>query len=166
MKMTNTKQEKENAIVVAVCTKKGDALTRKLDEIVRLSESAGLNVVQEFYQIIKDFNKATVLGSGKVKEIKDYINTCEAEIDVVIIDYPLSGSQMKNLRKEFGVKVLDRIGLIIDIFASRAQSREAKLQVKLAQDYYILPKLSEFQGTSGRFGSAGVGMRGPGETKL
>lgn len=166
MKMTNTKQEKENAIVVAVCTKKGDALTRKLDEIVRLSESAGLDVVQEFYQIIKDFNKATVLGSGKVKEIKDYINTCEAEIDVVIIDYPLSGSQMKNLRKEFGVKVLDRIGLIIDIFASRAQSREAKLQVKLAQDYYILPKLSEFQGTSGRFGSAGVGMRGPGETKL
>lgn len=167
--MTNivsTQKEQENAIVVAVCTKKGDAIKRKLDEITRLSISAGLNVVKDFYQIIKDFNKATVLGSGKVKEIKDYINNCEEIIDVVIVDYALSGSQMKNLSKEFGVKVLDRIGLIIDIFASRAKSREAKLQVKLAQDLYILPRLADIQGTSGRFGSGGVGMRGPGETKL
>lgn len=164
--MNDTKILQENAIVVAVCTKKGDALNRKLDEIKRLSFSAGLNVVKEFYQIIKDFNKATVLGKGKVEEIKNYISSCSEIIDVVIVDYALSGSQMKNLSKEFNVKVIDRVGLIIDIFARGAKSREAKLQVKLAQDLYLLPRLSQMQGTSGRFGSAGVGMRGPGESKL
>ncbi len=164
--MLENKIDKENAIVVAVCTKKGDALKRKIDEISRLAFSADLNVVKDFYQIVKDFNKATVLGSGKVKEIKEYIDTCEEIIDVVIVDYALTGSQMKNLSKEFNVKVIDRVGLIIDIFARGAKSREAKLQVKLAQDLYLLPRLSEFQGTSGRYGSAGVGMRGPGETKL
>ena len=162
----STQQPQENAVVIAVCTKKGDALNRKIDEITRLSVSAGLNIVKSFYQIIRDFNKATVLGSGKVKEIKDFIDNCEEIIGVVIIDYPLSGSQMNNLSKEFKVKVIDRVGLIIDIFARRAKSREAKLQIKLAQDLYILPRLSQMQGTSGRFGSAGVGMRGPGESKL
>lgn len=166
MKLEKTENLQENAIVVAVCTKKGDGVKRKLDEIKRLSFSAGLNVVKDFYQIIKDFNKATVLGSGKVEEIKNYISTCDEIIDVVIIDYALSGSQMKNLSKELNVKVIDRVGLIIDIFARGAKSREAKLQVKLAQDLYILPRLSQMQGTSGRFGSAGVGMRGPGESKL
>ena len=104
MKMKDTKICKENAIIIAVCTKKGDALRRKLDEITRLSISAGLNVVKDFYQIIKDFNKATVLGSGKVKEIKDYISNCDEIIDVVIIDYPLSGSQMKIYQKNLGLK--------------------------------------------------------------
>ena len=158
--------QQENAIVVAVCTKKSDNIERKLDEIKRLSFSAGLNVVDCFYQIIKDYNKSTVIGSGKVKEIREYIDTCEEIIDVVIVDYALTGSQMKNLSNEFGVKVIDRVGLIIDIFARGARSREAKLQVKLAQDLYLLPRLSQMQGTSGRYGSAGVGMRGPGETKL
>ncbi len=164
--MKDILNEKENAVVVAVCTTKGEAIKRKLDEISRLSYSADLNVVKEFCQIIKDFNKATVLGSGKVKEIRQYIENCDEIIDVVIVDYPLSGSQMNNLSKEFKVKVIDRVGLIIDIFAKGAKSREAKLQVKLAQDLYILPRLAQFQGTSGRFGSAGVGMRGPGESKL
>lgn len=158
--------QQENAIIVAVCTKKTDNIERKTDEIKRLSFSAGLNVVGQFYQIIKDYNKSTVIGSGKVAEIKEYINSCPEIIDVVIVDYPLSGSQMKNLSNEFGVKVLDRVGLIIDIFARGARSKEAKLQVKLAQDLYVLPRLSQMQGTSGRYGSAGVGMRGPGETKL
>jgi len=158
--------QQENAIVVAVCVKKSDNIERKLDEIKRLSFSAGLNVVKDFYQIIKDYNKGTVIGSGKVKEIKEYIENCEEIIDVVIVDYPLSGSQMKNLSNEFGVKVIDRVGLIIDIFARGAKSREAKLQVKLAQNLYLLPRLAQMQGTSGRYGSAGVGMRGPGETKL
>ncbi|MBP3345048.1 MAG: GTPase HflX [Clostridia bacterium] len=158
--------EQENAIVVVVCSKKGDNIERKTEEINRLSFSANLNVVENFYQIIKDFNKGTVIGKGKIEEIKKYINDCEEIIDVVIVDYPLSGSQMKNLSDEFGVKVLDRVGLIIDIFAAGAKSREARLQVKLAQDLYVLPRLSQMQGSSGRFGSAGVGMRGPGETKL
>ncbi len=164
--MNNTVLEKENAIIVVVSVKKDDNLDRKYAEIKRLCYSADLNVVDNFQQKIKEFNKRTVIGSGKVEEIKNYISSCSEIIDVVVVDYPLSGSQMKNLADEFGVKVIDRVGLIIDIFAKGAKSREAKLQVKLAQDLYVLPRLSQMQGTSGRFGSAGVGMRGPGETKL
>ena len=165
-KLFDLKQEKENAIVIVVCSKKGDNIERKTEEINRLSFSANLNVVQNFYQIVKDFNKGTVIGSGKIEEIKNYIDSCQEVIDVVIVDYPLSGSQMKNLSDQFKVKVIDRVGLIIDIFAGGAKSKEARLQVKLAQDLYVLPRLSQLQGTSGRFGGAGVGMRGPGETKL
>ena len=165
-KLIETKKVLENALVVVVLTKAGESKERKLDEINRLCFSAGLNVVENFYQIIRDFNKATVIGSGKVKEIEDYIKNSEEKIDVVIVDYPLSGSQMKNLADVFGIKVIDRVGLIIDIFARGAMSREAKLQVKLAQDKYLLPRLSGISGRGGRFGSGGVGMRGPGETKL
>lgn len=164
--MKETKLNIENSVVIVVCTKKEDNADRKKEEINRLAFSSGVNVVKNFYQIVKDFNKATVIGKGKVEEIKNYIRSADEIIDVVIVDYPLSGSQMKNLADIFGVKVLDRVGLIIDIFAKGAKSREAKLQVKLAQDRYVLPRLSQMQGTSGRFGSAGVGMRGPGETKL
>ena len=164
-KMIENQIEKENAVVIVVCAKKGDNIERKTDEINRLSFSANLNVVTNFYQVIKDFNKGTVIGSGKIKEIREYIETCEEVIDVVIVDYPLSGSQMKNLSDEFGVKVIDRVGLIIDIFAGGAKTKEARLQVKLAQDIYLLPRLAQMQGSSGRYGG-GVGMRGPGETKL
>ena len=164
--MQNKVLEKENAVVIVVSTKKEDNIDRKTNEINRLCYSANLNVVKNFQQKIKDFTKKTVIGSGKVEEIKTFINDCSEVIDVVIVDYPLTGSQMKNLSDEFKTKVIDRVGLIIDIFALGAKTREAKLQVKLAQDLYILPRLSQIQGTSGRFGSAGVGMRGPGETKL
>ncbi len=164
--MKNNIVEKENAVVIVVAVKKEDNIERKKEEINRLCYSADLNVVDNFYQKVKDFNKRTVIGSGKVDEIKEYIASCDEIIDVVIVDYPLTGSQMKNLADEFKTKVIDRVGLIIDIFARGAKSREAKLQVKLAQDLYLLPRLSQMQGTSGRFGSAGVGMRGPGETKL
>ena len=160
------KIERENAVIIIVCDKKEDNIERKTGEIERLCYSAGLNVIKDFYQNVKEFNRRTVIGSGKVEEIKNYINDCEEIVDVVIVDYQLSGSQMKNLADEFKTKVLDRVGLIIDIFAKGAKSREARLQVKLAQDKYILPRLSQMQGTSGRFGSGGVGMRGPGETKL
>ena len=165
-KTYTTEEVKENCVVVVVCSKKSDDKDRKLGEIVRLAESAELNVLGSFSQNIKEFNKATVIGSGKLNEIKDYINGCAEVVDVVIVDYALTGSQMKNISNILGVRVVDRVGLIIDIFALGAQSSEAKLQVKLAQDKYILPRLSEIQGSSGRFGSAGVGMRGPGETKL
>lgn len=164
--MHSTEEIKENCIIIAVSTKKEDDISRKLDETTRLATTAGLNVVKCFYQVIKDFNKATVLGKGKLEEIGEYIENCEEVIDVAIVDYALSGSQMKNLTNVWGVKIVDRVGLIIDIFAKGAMSREARLQVKLAQDKYILPRLSEIAGTSGRFGGAGVGMRGPGETKL
>lgn len=164
--MQSTQKEKENCILITVCTKKSDNRERKLGEITRLAETCELNTLASFSQNIKDFNKATVIGSGKIEEIKNYIDSCEEIVDVAIVDYALTGSQMKNISKALGVRVVDRVGLIIDIFARGAQSHEAKLQVKLAQDRYLLPRLSEIQGTSGRFGSGGVGMRGPGETKL
>ncbi len=160
------KQLQENAITVVVCSKKSDNKRRKIDEIEKLSTTAGLKVVDNFFQNIKEFNRSTVIGSGKVEEIKNYISSSEIQINVVVVDYPLTGSQVKNLEDALGVKVIDRVGLIIDIFAQGAQSREAKLQVKLAQDLYLLPRLSQMQGSSGRFGGVGVGMRGPGESKL
>lgn len=165
-KTYSTEEIKENCIVIVICAKKSDDKDRKLGEIVRLAHTAGLNVLDSFSQNIKEFNKSTVIGSGKIQEIKAYIDDSENKIDVAIVDFALTGSQMKNISNALGVRVVDRVGLIIDIFALGAQSAEAKLQVKLAQDKYILPRLSELQGSSGRFGSAGVGMRGPGETKL
>ena len=93
--------QKENAVVITVCAKKGDSLKRKTDEINRLCFSAELNVVKNFYQVVKDFNKATVIGKGKIDEINDFIENTEEIIDVVIVDYNLSGSQAKNLSNEF-----------------------------------------------------------------
>ena len=165
-KLYENKKETQSCVTIVVCTKKSDNKERKLGEINRLAQSSGLNVVTSFSQNIKDFSRATVLGSGKLQEIKREIEALEEEISLVIVDYPLTGSQMKNISDALGFRVLDRVGLIIDIFASRAQSSEAKLQVKYAQDRYLLPRLKEYQGTSGRYGGAGVGMRGPGETKL
>lgn len=164
--MFENKKIKENALLVVVCSKKTDNKERKTDEISRLASTAGLNIMGSFYQNIKEFNRSTVIGKGKVDEIKNFIKNSEDAINVVVVDFPLSGSQVKNLEDEFCVKVIDRVGLIIDIFAQGAQSREAKLQVKLAQNLYLLPRLNQMQGSSGRFGGVGVGMRGPGESKL
>ncbi len=164
-KMFSTEKERENCVVIVICTKKDDDRQRKTDEIIRLAQSTDLNVLASFSQNVNMFTKATVMGSGKLEEIKKYIDECEEVVDLAIVDYALSGSQMKNISKALGVRVVDRVGLIIDIFARGAKSSEAKLQVKLAQDKYLLPRLADISGTSGRFGG-GVGMRGPGETKL
>ena len=161
-----TQKEKDKCIVVAVCLNKNDDRERKLDEITKLAESTDLEVVNSFSQTIKDFNKATVLGKGKIEEINSYIEKCEEEISLVVVDYPLTASQTRNISDALKTRVIDRVGLIIDIFALRAQSAEAKLQVKYAQDRYLLPRLAEVKGSSGRYGGSAVGMRGPGETKL
>ena len=113
----STQEERENCIVIVVCSKKSDDKQRKLDEIVRLAESTELNVLASFSQNIKDFNKSTVIGSGKLDEIKGFIDSSEQQIDVAIVDYALTGSQMKNISNALGVRVVDRVGLIIDIFA-------------------------------------------------
>lgn len=159
-----TKQEKDKCIVVVVCENAKVNKDRKLDEITRLAESTDLEVIASFSQNIREFNRSTIIGSGKVEEIKGFID--ENEVDIVIVDYNLTGSQARNLSNAFGVRVLDRIGLILDIFAKRAQSAEAKIQVKLAQSKYLLPRLSEMRESSNRYGGGTVGMRGPGETKL
>ncbi len=160
----STAEKKQTAIVIVIVTKKCESMARKLDEIVRLAEATDLQVVGSFTQNVKDFNKSTVIGSGKVQEIVEFLES--NPVDLAIVDYKLTGSQISNLSNAFSTRVIDRVGLILDIFAKRAKTNEAKLQVKLAQNIYLLPKLRDVKETSNKYGGAGVGMRGPGETKL
>lgn len=133
-------------------------------EICRLCVSAGMQVEKVFTQKTDAFNRRTIMGSGKVEEIKEFLK--ENPCDCLVVDFKMTGSQIRNLSDELQIKVLDRILLIIDIFALNAKSSEGKIEVKLAQDRYLLTRLSSMQGSSGRFGGKGAGMRGPGETKL
>ena len=135
-----------------------------LGELERLAETAGVEVLGSAHQLVREVTPATLIGEGKVEEIRQKVE--ELGVNLVIFDSELSGSQVKNLSDIFNVRVIDRITLILDIFAGRAMSNEGKLQVELAQLKYNLPRLSAISGSSGRFGSGGVGMRGPGETKL
>lgn len=159
-----TKQESENAYLVGVSLSNKDDIEISLKELKSLCETAGLNVVGHTFQYIRQITPSTLIGSGKVEDIKKEVENNNA--NVVVVDYELSGSQVRNLTDCLNVKVIDRITLILDIFAQRATSNEGKLQVELAQLKYNLPRLAGISGTSGRFGGSGVGMRGPGETKL
>lgn len=162
-KLTSTEKVQEKAFLVGYSFKKATNFKEELLELKRLAESAGLDVVGQDAQVVKTITPGTLFGTGKVEEIAEKVQ--ETGADVVIVDANLSGSQSRNLSNIFGVKVIDRMGLILDIFALRAVSAEGKLQVELAQLKYSLPRLSSLQNTDGRFGG-GVGMRGPGETKL
>lgn len=162
-KLLSTEKAKEKAFLVGYSFKKATDFKEELLELKRLAESANLEVVGQDAQIVKVVTPGTLFGSGKVDEIAEKVQASGA--DVVIVDANLSGSQSRNLSNIFGVKVIDRMGLILDIFALRAVSAEGKLQVELAQLKYSLPRLASLQNTDGRFGG-GVGMRGPGETKL
>lgn len=159
-----TKTEQERAVLVGVIYSNKEDVTSQLKELERLAETANVAVVGKAYQLIRQVTPATLIGEGKVEEVKQLVEQTGANL--VIFDAELSGSQAKNLSEIFNVKVIDRITLILDIFAQRAISNEGKLQVELAQLKYNLPRLASIAGTSGRFGSGGVGMRGPGETKL
>lgn len=159
-----TKKEIENAYLVGVIFSNKEDVEVSLKELKSLSETAGLNVIGQNYQLVRQVTPATLIGSGKLEEIKTELESLN--VNVVVFDYELTGSQARNLSDYLNVKVIDRITLILDIFAQRAISNEGKLQVELAQLKYNLPRLAGISGTSGRFGGAGVGMRGPGETKL
>ena len=159
----STEKIKEQAILVGVIYSNKQDVKAELKELERLAETAGVQVLATAHQLIREVNPATLIGEGKVEEVKTLIE--ENNANLVIVDAELSGSQCKNLSDIFEVKVIDRITLILDIFAARAISNEGKLQVQLAQLKYNLPRLAQIKGTSGRFGG-GVGMRGPGETKL
>jgi len=163
--LKDTSQQQEKAIIVGVVFNKGQYdFENSLNELTSLCETAHLLVVGSTSQNIKEQNPATLLGSGKVNEIKEMVAQLNA--DVVVVDCELTGSQINNITQIVNTKVIDRSMLILDIFASRATTNEGRLQVKLAQLKYTLPRISSISNTSGRFGSAGVGMRGPGETKL
>jgi len=134
-----------------------------LDELALLADTAGLDVVARLQQQLKRLSAATRIGSGKTTELKELV--VGSRIDVVIFDDPLTPAQRRNLEKLLEIKVLDRSQLILDIFASRAQTRAGKLQVELAQLQYMLPRLTRAWTHLSRL-RGGVGTRGPGETQL
>ena len=169
----------ETAVLVGLITNQQDEAKTKeyLDELEFLADTAGAVVVRRFTQRVGGPSSVTYVGSGKLLEIKQYIKDCEdAEepVGMVIFDDELTAKQLRNIEKELQVKILDRTSLILDIFAMRAQTAEAKAQVELAQHRYMLPRLQRLWthlerqgGGSGSGGGKGsVGLRGPGETQL
>ncbi|MFC3561775.1 GTPase HflX [Pedobacter jamesrossensis] len=155
----------ERAILVGVITpgEKEEQTKEYLDELAFLVETAGGKVEKNFTQKMLKPERATFVGTGKLEEIKAYVKS--EEIDTVVFDDELSPSQLRNIDRELGVKVLDRSNLILDIFASRAQTAQAKTQVELAQLQYVLPRLTGMW-THLERQKGGIGMRGPGETQI
>lgn len=135
----------------------------KLEELKELVRASNSEFIGSIIQNSKEINSKYYIGSGKVEEIKEMAENLEA--DAIVFDNELTGSQMKNLEEIINKKIIDRTGLILDIFATRAKTKESKLQVKLAQLEYRLPRLVGYRNYLSREG-AGVGTRGPGEQKL
>ncbi len=134
-----------------------------LDELAFLAETAGAQTVKTFTQKLAHPDSKTFIGKGKLQEIRDYVKL--RDIDVLIFDDELSGAQLGNIEKEVGIKTIDRSDLILDIFARRAKTAQAKAQVELAQYQYILPRLRGMWKHLERLGG-GIGTRGPGETEI
>ena len=180
----------ERAVLVGLITQtQNEQKTQEyLDELAFLAETAGAEVVKTFTQKLDTPNSVTYVGKGKLQEIREYIELCaeepeedefgeipeSCEIGMVIFEDELSAKQLRNIEAELKVKILDRTSLILDIFAMRAQTANAKTQVELAQYKYMLPRLTRLWthlerqgGGSGAGGGKGsVGLRGPGETQL
>jgi len=164
-KKTYVKQELEKAILIGVIYKNTEEEVRAyLDELDFLAKTAGAITVKTYTQRLKQPDKRFFIGKGKVTEIKEYIDK-KGDIDMVIFDDDLTGKQTINLEEEFGVKIVDRSTLILDIFAKRAQKAQAKAQVELAQLQYLLPRLRGLW-THLERQRGGIGMRGPGEMEI
>ena len=174
-----TEVKAETAILVGLITKEqSERKTNEyLDELEFLAETVGAVTVKRFTQRLDGPSSVTYVGKGKLEEIRAYIlaeEEAEREVGMVIFDDELSAKQLRNIEKELGVKILDRTSLILDIFAMRVQTANAKTQVELAQYRYMLPRLQRLWthlerqgGGSGSGGGKGsVGLRGPGETQL
>ncbi len=138
-------------------------LQYSLEELARLAETAGAQIIRSFTQQLRAVTPATLMGSGKVDEIRGAVR--ELRPDLILIDEDLTPAQQRNLESAFGLRVIDRSQLILDIFAQRARSNEGKLQVELAQLQYLLPRLTRQWTHLSRLGG-GIGTRGPGETQL
>jgi GTP-binding protein HflX len=154
---------RENAVLVRVITADQAFTEAPLDELEGLAITAGSTVVGGLVQRREAPDATTFLGKGKVAELQQLVSQQQA--DIVIFDNDLSPAQTRNLEKVLGVKVLDRTELILDIFASNAQTREARLAVELAQLEYSLPRLKRMWTHLSRI-KMGIGMRGPGEKQL
>jgi GTP-binding protein HflX len=155
----------EKVVLIGIVTKGQDEekLTEYLDELEFLTYTAGGEVVKRFTQKMAKPDPKTFMGSGKINEVKEFIEA--NEIGTAIFDDELSPSQQKNIQKILDIKVLDRTTLILDIFAQRAQSSYARTQVELAQYQYLLPRLAGMW-THLERQRGGIGMRGPGETEI
>ena len=164
-KFYDTAVKQEKVVLVGVITPHETEAREKeyLEELEFLVATAGGLTVNTFTQKLQRPERATFVGTGKLEEIKEYV-TAE-EIDIVVFDDELTPSQMRNIEQELQVKILDRSNLILDIFASRAQTAQAKTQVELAQLQYLLPRLTRLW-THLERQKGGIGMRGPGESQI
>ena len=168
IKRISKNEIKTNAILCAIDTDSSFSLEDSLDELERLAETAGAVCVARILQPRDKPDIRTYIGSGKVKELADFIsarNDSDDKIDIVIFDDELSPSQIKNLEDELDCRVIDRTMLILDIFAGRATTAEGKLQVEIACLRYTAPRLIG-KGTQLSRLAGGIGTRGPGESKL
>jgi len=160
-------EKKERVLLAGVHTGARDSLSdtteESIAELCELAKTADAEVVATVIQNKPEIEAATYMGEGKLEEIKEFI--AAEDIDAVIFDDELSPVQIRNLSELLEVKVIDRTVLILDIFAARAKSGEGKLQVELAQQKYLLPRLRGMGAVLSRTGG-GIGTRGPGETKL
>ncbi len=157
--------EEQGAVLVGVIQKDQteEQVNEYLDELAFLAETAGAATIKIFKQRLQHPDSRTFVGKGKLEEIKEYVRS--RNINLVIFDDELTGSQIQNIEKELGTKIIDRSDLILDIFASRARTAQAKVQVELAQYQYLLPRLKGMWSHLERQG-AGIGSRGPGETEI
>lgn len=164
-KLINTAKKQETAVLVAVQTQGQRDYQAKeyLDELEFLAQTAGVKTLKQFKQKLQHPDPKTFVGKGKLEDIKLYVK--EYKIDTVIFDDELSPSQVRNLEKVLDCKILDRANLILDIFAKRAQTAQAKAQVELAQTQYLLPRLTRMW-THLTKHAGGVGTRGPGEKEI
>lgn len=155
----------EKAVLVGLIHKAQteEQVKEYLEELAFLAETAGAKAVKRFAQRLPQPDPRTFIGKGKLEEIQRYIEG--KDIQTAIFDDELSGSQITNIEKILGIKVIDRSDLILDIFASRAKTAQAKTQVELAQYQYILPRLRGMWSHLERLGG-GIGTRGPGETEI
>ena len=166
MQLTTTEIYEERAVLVGLITASQNEQKSKeyLDELAFLTETSGATPVKRYTQRLDYPNPRTFVGEGKLAEIKKFL-TENPEVGMVIFDDELSPKQLRNIEKELEVKILDRTILILDIFAKRAQTAHAKIQVELAQCQYMLPRLTRLW-THLERQRGGIGMRGPGETQI
>ena len=164
-KFYDTAVKQERAVLVGVIKQyETDEQTKEyLEELQFLVETAGAETVKTFTQKLQKPDRSTFVGAGRLEEIKAFVT--EEEIDIVVFDDELSPSQLRNIENELQVKILDRNNLILDIFAGRAQTAQAKSQVELAQLQYLLPRLTRLW-THLERQKGGIGMRGPGESQI
>ncbi|MBL6452370.1 MAG: GTPase HflX [Porphyromonas sp.] len=161
-----TSQSSERTILVGLITPDVSETQAEeyLDELAFLSETAGAEPVARFLQRLDTPHPATFVGTGKLDEIAEYVSA--HEVGLAIFDDELAPNQLRNIERRLGIRILDRTSLILDIFATRAQTAHAKTQVEMAQYQYMLPRLTRLWTHLERQRGGNIGLRGPGETQL